>query len=159
MHTIYATIKKIDFIPKGTVLIAKRVNHFLEIIYIGRCLTHTMIDVHNLKKMKHLGFKIENLDDYSTGELYKFLSSKNETELARTAISILKNKLKKETEKANDFKKLYEYWKDLRLDNISYQKPDRYSNVSYDYKKIKQDNCKINTEIIKKFKLFGASAY
>ena len=44
--------------------------------------------------MKHLGFKIENLDDYSTGELYKFLSSKNETELARTAISILKNKLK-----------------------------------------------------------------
>jgi hypothetical protein len=90
-------------------------------------------------------------------ELEILLSMENKESYNSCISRIVNYKIKEVEKKEEDYKKLYNYWKNIcysNEDHIKLQMGDNYINISYDYKKIKDSKSKIHKELIRNFKLY-----
>lgn len=164
MYTVYILTKHIKLnqsekIKKKTIILARKEYQMFRIIYLRNTIVDTYMSLSYEKNIKTIGYKFENVNDYTTLELSKFLACKSVIEFAKISVTIVNERLKNEKKKSSDFEKLYKYWKNNCLNNKEFYKdqcPGKYTIISYDYKKIRDTNLKLNTEIIKKFNLFGS---
>lgn len=166
MYTVYILTKDIithgGKIKKGQIALGKKEYDIVNLIYLkDGVVQESYATIKAIKFLKPIGFKFERLEEYSMEELAIFLKCKSELEFTKTSVIIVNEKLKLERKKSSDYWKLYDYWRRNCIYNTDAYKsmtPDKYTIVSYDYKKIKEDNKKVNAEIVKKFNLFGGSA-
>jgi len=164
MYTVYIITKHIKLnqsekLKKKTIILAKKEYHLFRIIYLRNTIVDTHMSISYEKNIKSIGYKFENVNDYTTLELSKFLACKSIIDFAKVSVAIVNERLKAERKKSSDFEKLYEYWRKNCMNNKEFYKnqtPGKFMIISYDYKKIKESNLKLNTEIINKFKLFGS---
>lgn len=165
MYTVYIVNKDIithgGKIKKGNVVMGRKEYDIINLIFLkdGNVQESYVAEKFN-KFLTQIGFKFERLQDYSMDELAMFLACRSELEFTKTSVIIINEKLKRERKRANDYWKLYDYWRKNCIYNTEAYRsltPDKYTIISYDYKKIKQDNMKVNNEIIRKFNLFGGN--
>jgi hypothetical protein len=140
MHTV-VLLKKALPVPcgvlkKNSIVLIQKLPTCLHVVYLSQkpaLPKDCQMNIQELRNMKQLLYKIENLEHYSTYELVKMLECCSEQEFVKCCLNIVNNKLK-------------------RMRNQCAQehvwRPARYMAYTYDYAQISSDRKKINEAII-----------
>ncbi len=114
-----------------------------------------------LKKMHNqlYDFKASNLS-FTTKDIVILLSNDSESSYIDCFHNLINSKINRIKHQSNDYKKLYEYWRNNCYSNEYYYKNnigDRYIDIKINYELIKKDKKALHTELKKMFKLFNKS--
>jgi hypothetical protein len=112
-----------------------------------------------LKKMKNQlhDFKTSKLS-FTMKDLTVLLSNDNEESFVESFHILINDKINKIKTQANDYRKLYTYWRNNCYSNEDHYKNqigDRYIDIKINYELIKKDKKVLHTELKKMFKLFN----
>jgi hypothetical protein len=104
-------------------------------------------------------FKTSNLS-FSRRDITFLLSNVSESSYIECFHRLINSKINKIKNQSDDYKKLYEYWKNNCYSNEDHYRNnigDRYVNIHIDYGLIKNDKRALHSELKKMFKLFNKS--
>lgn len=114
-----------------------------------------------LKKTKNQlhDFKSSKLS-FTMKDLTVLLSNDDEESFVESFNLLINEKINKIKTQSNDYRKLYQYWRNNCYSNEDHYKNqvgDRYIDIKINYELIKKDKKALHTELKKMFKLFNKS--